>query len=97
MRLTFALISSVRQAAVYIAKNGAQINSLWVEAIIQIDNQTVAWGWATGSTDCLVYGQAGDQISLVAAYRSPENFNSQIYGYSYTTFSGYMFSLVEKE
>jgi len=72
------------------------MNSLWIESIIRIENQTVAWGWATGSTDLLLLCQPGDEISIFAAYRSQENFNSEIFGYSYTTFSGFMFSLGEK-
>jgi hypothetical protein len=51
-----------------------------------INNVTTAWGWASNSIDCLINCQINDQISVVAGYRS----NSQIYGYSYSTFSGYM-------
>lgn len=74
-----------------IVKNGRELRRLWLESIIRIENQTVAWGWTSGSTDALVHCQAGDQISVSAIYRGEENLNSEVYGYSYTTFSGSLF------
>jgi hypothetical protein len=61
-----------------------------VESLAMIHNQTIAWGWANGSIDCLIHCEIGDKIFAVASYRLKENVNSQIYGYSYSTFSGYM-------
>ncbi|CAF4566188.1 unnamed protein product [Rotaria sp. Silwood1] len=81
---------SKAKASVYITRNGERVRTVWVESVATIQNETVAWGWASGSIDCLLYGQTGDQIAVVASYRSNENFNSQVYGYSYSTFSGYM-------
>ena len=66
------------------------MNTLWVESIIIMQNQTVAWGWSTGSIDSILNCRPGDQISVVAAYKPVEKFNSEIYGYSYSTFAGYM-------
>ncbi|CAF0774494.1 unnamed protein product [Rotaria sordida] len=81
---------SKAKASVYITRNGERVRTVWIESVATIQNETVAWGWASGSIDCLLYGQTGDQIAVVASYRSHENFNSQVYGYSYSTFSGYM-------
>lgn len=78
------------KGSVYIARNGERIRTVWVESVATIHNETLAWGWASGSIDCLLYCQTGDQITAMASYRPNEYFNSQIYGYSYTTFSGYM-------
>ncbi len=61
-----------------------------VESIAMIHNITTAWGWSSNSLDCLLYCQINDRISAVGRYRTNENLNSQIYGYSYSTFSGYM-------
>ena len=63
---------------------------LRVEAIMRIQNETIAWGWSSSSLNCLIMCQFNDQISAIAAYHSNEEDNSQIYGYSYSTFSGYM-------
>ncbi|CAF3374995.1 unnamed protein product [Rotaria socialis] len=81
---------SKAKASVYIARNGESVRNVWVESVATINNETLAWGWASGSVDCLLYCQTGDQINVIAAYRPNENFNSQVFGYSYSTFSGYM-------
>jgi hypothetical protein len=78
------------KAIVYITKNDENICTIWVESLAMIHNDTIAWGWSSGSIDCLIHCQIGDKITATAAYRLKENFNSQIYGYSYSTFSGYM-------
>ena len=78
----------------YISHNGNRVRTAWVESVATLNNETLAWGWASGSIDCLIYCQAGDQISAVASYRAHENFNSQVYGYSYSTFSGFMLAAV---
>lgn len=66
------------------------MRTAWVESVATIQNETIAAGWASGSIDSLLYCQTGDEISAMASYRPNENFNSQVYGYSYSTFSGYM-------
>lgn len=78
------------KGSVYIARNGERARTVWIESVATIHNETLAWGWASGSIDCLLYCQTGDQIAAIASYRPNENFNSQVYGYSYSTFSGYM-------
>jgi len=78
------------KASVYVARNGERVRTVWIESVATIHNETLAWGWASGSIDCLLYCQTGDQITAIASYRPNENFNSQVYGYSYSTFSGYM-------
>ncbi|CAF2014158.1 unnamed protein product [Rotaria magnacalcarata] len=85
---------SKAKASVYISRNEKSVRTLWIESIATINNETLAWGWASGSVDCLLYCQTGDQISVIAAYRPNENFNSQVFGYSYSTFSGYMLNNV---
>ncbi|CAF1415544.1 unnamed protein product [Adineta ricciae] len=81
---------SKAKASVYISQNGKRACTVWVESVASVQNETLAWGWASGSIDCLLRCQTGDRISPVASYRPNENFNSQVYGYSYSTFSGYM-------
>jgi hypothetical protein len=58
--------------------------TIWVESIAMIMNDTKASNWSSSSIDCLLYCQIDDKISAVAAN------GSQIYGYSYSVFSGYM-------
>ncbi|UJR36387.1 hypothetical protein I4U23_029111 [Adineta vaga] len=81
---------SKAKASVFISRNGKRACTVWIESVASIQNETLAWGWASGSIDCLLHCHTGDQISTVASYRPNENFNSQVYGYSYSTFSGYM-------
>ncbi|UJR09717.1 hypothetical protein I4U23_013946 [Adineta vaga] len=91
----FLTISVSRAGAlVNIAKNGEYICPIRVESTITLDNESVAWGWTSGSIDCLIYCHIGDQISVLG---SNDNFTSYIYGYSYSTFSGYMLHNYEKE
>ncbi|CAF0950285.1 unnamed protein product [Adineta steineri] len=81
---------SKAKASVSIARNGERVRTVWIESVATASNETLAWGWASGSVDCLLNCRTGDQISAVASYRPNENFNSHVYGYSYSTFSGYM-------
>ena len=57
---------------------------IWIKSVSTIHNGTSTWDWSSSSIDCLIYCQIGDQISIVGSN------NSYIYGYSYSTFSGYM-------
>ncbi|CAF0846371.1 unnamed protein product [Didymodactylos carnosus] len=87
----FLTISVSRsKASVWIASNGEKIRTIWVEGVALHGNTTIGVGWASASIDCIIRCKAGDRIYTVAAYRSQENFNSYVYGYSYTTFSGVM-------
>lgn len=71
-------------------KNDVQLETVWVDSVIKIGNRSVADGWSVGSTDRIIFCRSGDEIFLVAAFRPKEKFNSKIFGYSYTTFSGFM-------
>lgn len=86
----FLLIKTILMSAkalVNIAKNGQYICPIRIESTITINDETIGWGWTSGSIDCFIYCHIGDQVSVIG---SKEEFASQIYGYSYTTFSGYM-------
>ena len=86
----FIIFFRILKASVHISRNHQHIQTAWVESVATIHNETFAWGWASSSVDCLLYCHTGDQIAAIASYHSNENFNSQVYGYSYSTFSGFM-------
>ena len=85
--LTKAIFIYVK-ALVNIAKNGQYICPIRIDSTITVNDKTIGWGWTSGSIDCFIYCHIGDQVSVIG---SNADFTSQIYGYSYTTFSGYMF------
>lgn len=89
-QLKWNLFSFVEKAIVYLTKNQQRICTLWIDALASESNITFAWGWASNSIDCFIACEADDRIAAMAVYRSAENFQSQIYGYSYSVFSGYM-------
>ncbi|CAF0981450.1 unnamed protein product [Adineta ricciae] len=76
------------KALINIAKNGQYICPIRIDSTITVNDKTIGWGWTSSSIDCFIYCHIGDQVSVIG---SNEGFTSQIYGYSYTTFSGYMF------
>lgn len=78
------------KANVSITKNGQHICTIIVDSLTTIHNGTKTWDWSNSSIDCLIYCQIDDQIAANASFQLDNKFNTKMFGYSYTMFSGYM-------